>query len=77
MAPWCRPARPPPNSPVFSLNQEETVEKLQLIGDVILGLAVGYEEMPVALPTTRKDVFPRHVEFSVPRVAVNLQPFLD
>lgn len=53
--------RPLPNSPIFMLDQEETVEKLQLLGDITLGLAVGYEEMPVALPTTRKDVFPRHV----------------
>jgi len=52
--------RPLPNSPVFVLNQGETQEKLKLGGDVTLGLAVGYEEMPVALPSTRKDVFPRH-----------------
>lgn len=53
--------RPLPNSPVFILSQEEMKEKLKLGGDITLGLAVGYEEMPVALPTTRKDVFPRHV----------------
>src|SRR5205085_2034491 len=35
-------------------------ERLRLGGDVTLGLAVGYEKMPVALPATRKDVFPRH-----------------
>lgn len=52
--------RPLPNSPVFVLNDEETTERLKLAGDVTLGLAVGYEEMPVALPSTRKEVFPRH-----------------
>jgi len=53
--------RPLPNSPVFALDQVETEGKLKLIGDVRIGLAVGYEEMPVALPSTRKDVFPRHM----------------
>lgn len=53
--------RPLPNSPVFALDQTETEEKLKLLGDVRLGLAVGYEDMPVALPSTRKDVFPRHL----------------
>jgi len=52
--------RPLPNSPVFVLDQAETAERLKIAGDVQLGLAVGYEEMPVALPSTRKDVFPRH-----------------
>jgi uncharacterized protein len=53
--------RPLPNSPVFVLEALETKEKLKLLGDVRLGLAVGYENMPVALPATRKDVFPRHL----------------
>ncbi|MBA3243452.1 MAG: ATP-binding protein [Acidobacteria bacterium] len=52
--------RPLPNSPVFVLDEGETTERLRLGGDVTLGLAVGYEEMPVALPSTRKEVFPRH-----------------
>ncbi|MER3543272.1 MAG: DUF853 domain-containing protein [Chloroflexota bacterium] len=52
--------RPLPNSPVFVLNQEETAEKLHLLGDITLGLAVGYDEMPVRLPTQSKLVFPRH-----------------
>jgi DNA helicase HerA-like ATPase len=52
--------RPLPNSPVFVLNQAETASQLKLKGDVPLGMAVGYEDMVVALPTTRKDVFPRH-----------------
>ena len=53
--------RPLPNSPVFPLSQEETIARLKLMGNVVLGLAVGYEDMPVALPAGRKDVFPRHV----------------
>lgn len=53
--------RPLPNSPVFPLSREETLDKLKLAGDVTLGLAVGYEDMPVSLPTNRKDVFPRHM----------------
>ncbi len=53
--------RPLPNSPVFALDQEETASQLRTSGDVTLGLAVGYENMTVALPTTRKDVFPRHM----------------
>jgi len=52
--------RPLPNSPVFALSQDETALRLKLDGDVTLGVAVGYEEMPVALPSARKDVFPRH-----------------
>lgn len=52
--------RPRPNSPVFVLDQDETTERLKLDGDVTLGLAVGYDDMSVALPSTRKDVFPRH-----------------
>lgn len=52
--------RPLPNSPVFVLNQEETIEKLRIIGEITLGLAVGYEKMPVSIPT-RKDVLFRHV----------------
>jgi len=52
--------RPLPNSPVFVLNKEETEVKLKLGGEVSLGLAVGYENMPVAIPV-RKDVLPRHI----------------
>lgn len=52
--------RPLPNSPVFILDQEETAEKLHLLGDITLGLAVGYDDMPVRLSTQSKLVFPRH-----------------
>jgi DNA helicase HerA-like ATPase len=53
--------RPLPNSPVFVLSQEETAEKLHLLGNITLGLAVGYDEMPVQLSTLTKSVFPRHM----------------
>lgn len=52
--------RPLPNSPVFLLDESETAEKLKLLGDVVIGFAVGYENMPVGIPTVRKDVLPRH-----------------
>jgi len=52
--------RPLPNSPVFALDKDETESKLKLEGEISLGLAVGYEDMPVAVPV-RKDVLPRHI----------------
>jgi uncharacterized protein len=52
--------RPLPNSPVYPLSDEETAEKLRLAGDVRLGLALGYDHLPVGLSSQRKDVFPRH-----------------
>lgn len=53
--------RPLPNSPVLALDQAETQDRLRLQGDIPLGLAVGYEDMPVCLPSDRKDVIPRHI----------------
>jgi DNA helicase HerA-like ATPase len=53
--------RPLPNSYVKPLSADETEEKLKLAGNVRLGLAVGYENMPVNIPSSRKDVFPRHL----------------
>ncbi|MCD9186648.1 MAG: ATP-binding protein [Pyrinomonadaceae bacterium] len=53
--------RPLPNSYVKPLSSAETEEKLKLAGEVRLGLAVGYENMPVNIPSSRKDVFPRHL----------------
>lgn len=53
--------RPLPNSYVKPLSADETEEKLKLSGEVRLGLAVGYENMPVNIPSSRKDVFPRHL----------------
>jgi DNA helicase HerA-like ATPase len=53
--------RPRPNSPVFALSQKETAHILKLDGNVTVGVAVGYEELPVCLTTDRKDVYFRHV----------------
>ena len=53
--------RPRPNSPVFALSQSETAQTLKLGGNVTVGVAVGYEELPVCLATDRKDVYFRHV----------------
>jgi uncharacterized protein len=52
--------RPLPNSPVYSLTADETAQKLQVMGDVPLGFAIGYQDLEVCLSTQRKDVFPRH-----------------
>lgn len=53
--------RPKPNSPVFVLNSEETTTVLRLGGDVCLGLADGFDDLEVCVPSTSKSVFPRHV----------------
>lgn len=53
--------RPKPNSPVFALGLEETAEVLQIRGDLQLGLASGFEELPVCVPSNSKGVFPRHL----------------
>lgn len=53
--------RPLPNSPVFVLDEGETGAMLGLSGDIHLGLAVGFENMPVCIPSQRKNVLPRHV----------------
>jgi hypothetical protein len=53
--------RPKPNSPVFMLDKEETTKVLQLGGNLRLGLADGFEDLPVCVPASKKTVFPRHV----------------
>lgn len=53
--------RPLPGSPVFVLDSQETAAWLKTQGDVRLGLALGYDDMPVGMTTARKDVFPRHM----------------
>lgn len=52
--------RPLPNSPVFVLDEAETAAVLQVAGDLQLGRVIGQEGVIVALPSTRKDVLPRH-----------------
>lgn len=53
--------RPLPNSPVYPLNLEETVEALKLNGDIVLGCAIGHEKMEVKIPSNNKSVLPRHL----------------
>jgi hypothetical protein len=52
--------RPLPNSPVFVLDESETVDVLRVRGDIRLGLAVGHTKVPVAIPSASKSVLPRH-----------------
>lgn len=53
--------RPLPNSPVFVLDETETGSALGLGGDIVLGRAVGFENLRVAFDSRRKAVLPRHV----------------
>lgn len=53
--------RPKPNSPVFALDAEETAEVLRLQGSLRLGLAEGFDDLPVKVPADSKMVFPRHL----------------
>lgn len=52
--------RPLPNSPVFVLDDSESAAVLRSEGDIRLGMVVGYDEVPVGIPSTLKSVLPRH-----------------
>lgn len=52
--------RPLPNSPIFALDDSESAAVLRSEGDISLGMVVGYDEVPVGIPSTRKSVLPRH-----------------
>jgi DNA helicase HerA-like ATPase len=52
--------RPLPNSAVFTLGDDEAAAILCTAGDIRLGLAVGYDELPVGIPSNLKAVLPRH-----------------
>jgi DNA helicase HerA-like ATPase len=52
--------RPLPNSPVFALNDEESAGVLKADGDIRLGTVVGYENVPVGVPSDKKLCLPRH-----------------
>ncbi len=52
--------RPRPNSPVFLLNAQETIEALRVAGSIQLGLVVGHEDICLCVPSDKKSVFPRH-----------------
>jgi uncharacterized protein len=53
--------RPKPNSPVFVLDAGETAQILQIRGNLRLGLADSFDELPVCVPADSKNVFPRHL----------------
>lgn len=52
--------RPRPNSPVKLLSPEETKAALKCDGDLRLGMAVGYDDLPVGLRSDEKAHVPRH-----------------
>jgi DNA helicase HerA-like ATPase len=52
--------RPLPNSPVFALTDAEAAGILKADGDLRLGLAVGYRDVVVGIPSQQKSVLPRH-----------------
>lgn len=53
--------RPLPNSPIFILDTDETMDILRLGGDITLGVPVGYEQLTASVPSDKKSVLPRHL----------------
>lgn len=53
--------RPRPNSPVFLLAEDEVCRFLKVEGDILLGRAVGYDNLQVKIPSADKGVLPRHL----------------
>ena len=53
--------RPKPNSPVFTLDTEETADVLSIRGNLRMGLADGFDDLVVKVPANSKGVFPRHL----------------
>lgn len=53
--------RPLPNSPVYTLSLEESRKTLNLTGEIVLGRAIGHENMEVRIPSRKKSVLPRHI----------------
>ena len=57
----CTPRlRPLPNSPVFTLSDEESATVLKVAGDMRLGMVVGHKNVIVGIPSEMKSVLPRH-----------------
>jgi uncharacterized protein len=52
--------RPLPNSPVFRVDEVETSKILGCQGDLLLGRAIGFENLEVRLPPREKALLPRH-----------------
>lgn len=53
--------RPKPNSAVFALDSAETARVLRIEGNMRLGLADGFDDLPVCVPADSKGIFPRHL----------------
>lgn len=52
--------RPRPNSPVFVLPPEEVQTFLRTQGNIMLGDAFGYENLPIRFSAASKETLPRH-----------------
>jgi len=52
--------RPRPKSPVYVLGDDESAKVLGVLGDLRLGLVVGYENMEAKIESQDKAVLPRH-----------------
>src|SRR5262249_35008622 len=52
--------RPLPNSPVFTLSDEESAAVLRAGCDLRLGLVCGHKDVVVGVPSDQKMVLPRH-----------------
>lgn len=52
--------RPKPNSPVWTIPDDQMAEILNIKGDVHLGVVDGHESIEVLAPSDDKSVFPRH-----------------
>jgi hypothetical protein len=53
--------RPRPNSAVYALDSAETSQVLRLSGDLRLGMADGFDDLSVSVPSRSKSVLPRHM----------------
>lgn len=53
--------RPRPNSAVYPLDSAETSQVLRLNGDLRLGMADGFDDLSVSVPSDNKGVLPRHM----------------
>lgn len=53
--------RPRPNSAVYPLDSTETSQVLRLSGDLRLGMADGFDDLSVSVPSHSKSVLPRHL----------------
>ncbi len=53
--------RPLPNSGVFVLDTVETAAVLKVGGDLLVGTAIGHDDIEVRIPSDSKAVLPRHL----------------